>query len=84
MPLIVLCAQGIDPSMAATMPESYLRKINNGKRALFRALASSVPRGEYREVEHAGHTTIHIDRPDAVIRAIHDLVESIRDGDNLS
>ncbi len=79
VPLIVLCALGIDPSMAATMSESYLRKMNDGKRALYTALAESVPRGEYREVENAGHTTIHTDRPDAVVQAIRDLVDSIRD-----
>jgi pimeloyl-ACP methyl ester carboxylesterase len=78
VPLIVLCAMGIDPSMAAIMPDSYLRKINDGKRVLYTALASSVPRGEYREVENAGHTTIHTDRPDAVVRAIRDLVDRIQ------
>ena len=79
VPLIVLCAMGIDPSMAAIMPESYLRKINDGKRVLYTALAESVPHGEYRAVENAGHTTIHTDRPDAVVRAIRDLVNRIRE-----
>jgi len=79
VPLIVLCALGIDPSMAAAMSASYLHKMNDGKRALYTALAESVPRGEYREVENAGHTSIHTDRPDAVVRAIRDLVDSIRD-----
>ncbi len=80
VPLIVLCALGIDPFMAAIMPESYLRKMNDGQRVLYRALAASVPRGEYREVENAGHDTIHTDRPDAVMRAIRDLIDRIRDG----
>jgi hypothetical protein len=80
VPLIVLCALGIDPFYAATMPESYLRKMKDGQRVLYRALAASVPRGEYREVENAGHDTIHTDRPDAVMRAIRDLIDSIRDG----
>lgn len=80
VPLIVLCATGIDPFYAAIMPESYLRKMNDGQRVLYRALAASVPRGEYREVEHAGHDTIHTDRPDAVLRAIRDLLDRIRDG----
>jgi pimeloyl-ACP methyl ester carboxylesterase len=78
VPLIVLCALGIDPSMAAIMPASYLRKINDGKRVLYTALAESVPRGEYRALENAGHTTIHTDRPDAVVRAIRDLVDRIQ------
>jgi len=80
VPLIVLCALGIDPFMAAIMPESYLRKMNDGQRVLYTALAASVPRGEYREVENAGHDTIHTDRPDAVVRAIRDLVDRTRDG----
>lgn len=79
VPLIVLIAMGIDPFMAPIMPESYLRKMNDGKRVLYTALAESVPRGEYRAVENAGHTTIHTDRPDAVVLAIRNLVDSIRD-----
>jgi hypothetical protein len=65
-------------SLTSAAPDSYLRKINDGKRVLYTALASSVPREEYREVENAGHTTIHTDRPDAVVRAIRDLVDRIQ------
>jgi pimeloyl-ACP methyl ester carboxylesterase len=79
VPLIVLCALGIDRSMAAFMSEAYLHRMNDGKRALYSMLAQSVPHGEYREVEHAGHTTIHIDRSDAVVQAIHDLIDRGRD-----
>jgi pimeloyl-ACP methyl ester carboxylesterase len=78
VPLIVMAGMGIDPFYAAIMPESCLRKMNEGKPALYRALASSIPRGEYRELEDAGHDTIHTDRPDAVVRAIRDLVDRIR------
>jgi pimeloyl-ACP methyl ester carboxylesterase len=78
VPMIVMAGMGIDPFYAATMPESYLYKLNDGKQTLYRALASSVPRGEYREIENAGHDTIHTDRPDVVMQAIRDLVESIR------
>jgi pimeloyl-ACP methyl ester carboxylesterase len=80
VPVIVLCATGIDPSMAAVMSTSYLRKMTDGKRVFFRALAASFPHGEYRELENAGHTYMHIDRPDAVMRALRDLIESIRVG----
>ena len=66
--------------MAATMPESYLRKDTAGKRVLYRVLTESVPRGGYHEVENAGHDTIHTDRPDAVMLAIQDLIDRIRDG----
>lgn len=78
VPLIVLCALGVDAPTAALMPESYLPRMNDGKRALFTALASSIPHGEYREVENAGHATMHTDRPDTVVQAIQDLIKSIQ------
>ncbi len=79
VPLLVLCGLGIDPFYAAIMPESYLRKMNDGQRILYRALAASAPRGEYREVEQAGHDTMHTDQPEAVLRAIQDLIDRIRE-----
>jgi pimeloyl-ACP methyl ester carboxylesterase len=75
VPLIVLTAMGLDPFMAAFMPEAFLRQVNDGKRVMYSAFARSVPRGEHRAVENAGHTTIHTDRPDAVVQAIRDLLE---------
>jgi pimeloyl-ACP methyl ester carboxylesterase len=77
VPLIVLIAMGIDPFMAAVMPEPFLRKVNSAKRFIYAALAESVPRGEYRVLENAGHTTIHTDRPDAVVKAIRDLLHRV-------
>jgi hypothetical protein len=47
------------------------------KRVIYEALAGSVSRGEHRVVENAGHTTIHTDRPDAVVQAIRDLLDSL-------
>ena len=78
VPLMVLCGLDIDPLYAALMPESYLRKMLDGERVLWRTLAASVPRGEYREVEHAGHDTLHTNRPDAVLNAIQDLIDRAR------
>jgi pimeloyl-ACP methyl ester carboxylesterase len=78
VPLIVLCATGIDPSMAAMMSDTFLHNMNDGKRAIYRALAESVPHGEYRELEDAGHSAMHTDRPDAVVQAIRDLVNASR------
>jgi len=77
VPLIVLAALGIDPGMELTMSKSYMRKVNEGKRAVYTALAESVPRGEYREVENAGHSTIHTDRADVVVQAIRDLLKRV-------
>ncbi len=77
VPLIVLTALGIDPSMELMISESYLRKMNDGKRVVYTALAESVSRGEYREVENAGHTTIHTDCPDTVVQAVRDLLDRV-------
>ena len=75
VPVIVLAAMGIDPFMAALMPEAQLRELNSRKAALYRPLVESVPRGAYREVQGAGHSTLHTDRPDAVVQALRDLLD---------
>jgi pimeloyl-ACP methyl ester carboxylesterase len=75
VPVIVLAAMGIDPFQAVLIPEAQLRELNGRKAAIYRPLAGSVPRGEYRPVEGAGHSTLHTDRPDAVVQAIRDLLD---------
>jgi len=75
VPVIVLAAMGIDPFQAVLIPQVQLRELNSHKAAIYRPLAESVPRGEYRPIEGAGHSTLHADRPDAVIQAIRDLLE---------
>jgi pimeloyl-ACP methyl ester carboxylesterase len=37
-------------------------------------LAASVPRGEHRVLEDAGHGWLHEERPDAVLQAVTDLL----------
>jgi pimeloyl-ACP methyl ester carboxylesterase len=76
VPLIVLTAMGIDPFMAAFSAEAPLRALNERKRHHYDALAAEVPGGENRLVEGAGHSTLHTDRPDAVIDALDDLLTS--------
>jgi len=73
-PMIVLTAMGIDPFMAAFAAEPYLRELNTLKRDFYDAFARSAPRGEAREVMDAGHSTLHTDRPDAVVAALRDLL----------
>jgi hypothetical protein len=45
-------------------------------------VAESVPRGEHRVLKGAAHSSIHIDRPDAVVEAIRDLLDWLT-GDGL-
>ena len=74
VPLIVVSAMGHDATQAHLWPEDLLREINEGKRLLHAELAASVPRGEHRVLDDAGHGWVHEERPDAVLQAIADVL----------
>jgi hypothetical protein len=77
VPLIVLSSMAIDAfkrAVSQRTSESLLLEEIEGKRRVYTALAESVPRGEIRLIDDAGHVTIHLRRPDAVVQAIHDLL----------
>jgi pimeloyl-ACP methyl ester carboxylesterase len=77
VPLIVLSSMGIDAFKRAVSQgtsESLLREEIEGKRRLYTALAESVPGGEIRPIDDVGHVTISLRRPDAVLKAIQDLL----------
>jgi pimeloyl-ACP methyl ester carboxylesterase len=78
VPLIVVTAMGIDPGQALFMSEQDLRAQNEGQRALYAAVAASVPRGEHRVLDDAAHSSIHTDQPDAVVQAVRDLLDRTR------
>lgn len=80
VPLIILTGTGIDAFKRAVSqgtPESLLRAEIDGKLRLYQALAGSVPRGENRVVEGAGHASIHWSHPGAVLQAIQDLISTL-------
>jgi pimeloyl-ACP methyl ester carboxylesterase len=77
-PLIVLTAMSVDPFQAALIATPYLRELNLHKLAFYEAFAASAPHGENRAIENAGHSTLHTDRPDAVVAAIRDVVKAAR------
>lgn len=79
VPLIVLTSMGVGPFETIFTPEPLLREANAGKARLYTAFAQTVPRGENRLLEGAGHVTIHTDRPDAVLHAIRDLLDRTRE-----
>ena len=78
VPLIALTPLGIDPGMRLLMSGQALREMTEGKRRLYAALADSVTRGEHRVLDDARHSTITTDHPEAVIQAIHDLLDEVR------
>jgi hypothetical protein len=73
--MIVLTSMGIDPFRALFATDASQRKLNQIKMAINQAFADSVPRGEHRVLEDAAHATFHVDRPDAVVQAIRDLLD---------
>lgn len=77
LPLIVITALGRDATQEQLWPEHVLREIHRTTRALHADLASSVPRGEQRILDDAGHGFLHEDRPDAVLQAIVDLLHRV-------
>ncbi|GAA4620888.1 alpha/beta hydrolase [Actinoallomurus vinaceus] len=76
VPLIVLTAMGHDPTQAHLWPGDLLREINEMKRTIHAELAASVPRGEHRVLDDAGHGWMHEERADAVLGAITDLLRA--------
>ena len=77
VPLIVLTGMSIDPFRAMFATEASQRQLNDIKLAINRAIANSVPHGEHRVLENAAHATFHVDRPDAVVQAIRDLLDRV-------
>ncbi|WP_205820556.1 alpha/beta fold hydrolase [Microbacterium sp. K22] len=74
IPLIVLTAGGANPYWANFMTDAQMREALDGVRRMQASIAESVPRGEQRVLEGASHQYLHIEREDAVIRAIRDVV----------
>jgi pimeloyl-ACP methyl ester carboxylesterase len=77
-PIIVLTAMAIDPFMAPFMDGAYLRELGERKRAYYDSFAAAAPWGENRLID-AGHSTLHTERPEAVLAAIRDLAARVCD-----
>ena len=74
IPVVVLSHGKVD---AIEMRGMDADEVEEGWQTLQRDLAAMFDRGEYRQVEGAGHF-IQADRPDAVIQAIHDVLDAAR------
>ncbi|WP_328382168.1 alpha/beta hydrolase [Streptomyces sp. NBC_00400] len=74
VPLIVLTALGYDATQARLWSEETLRENNSIKATLHKHLAASVPRGELRTLDDAGHGWLHEEQPESVLQAITDLL----------
>jgi pimeloyl-ACP methyl ester carboxylesterase len=77
VPLIALAALGTDPGLRLLMSAKSRRETAEANRRMYTALAASVTSGEYRPLEDARHSTITIDRPDAAVQAVRDLLDGV-------
>lgn len=78
VPLVVMTAMGIDPAQSAFAPEAVQQKINDGKRTLNELIARSTSRGQHVVVQDAAHAWMTMDQPDAVLRALRELLNAVR------
>ncbi|WP_405690697.1 hypothetical protein [Streptomyces sp. NBC_00057] len=74
VPLIVLTVLRHDDTQAQLWSAQTLRKINEAKTTLHAQPAASVPHGEHRILDDAGHSRLHGERQDVVLQAINDLL----------
>ncbi|MEV6871787.1 alpha/beta hydrolase [Amycolatopsis sp. NPDC051128] len=74
VPLIVLTAMGRNPYWTQFGSEELIEAAQRGIRDLHASIAAGVPRGEHRVLDDATHQFLHIERKDAVLRAIRDLI----------
>ncbi|TQS25896.1 alpha/beta hydrolase [Microbispora sp. KK1-11] len=77
VPMIILTAVAVDPfkrAVSAGASDELLQAETDGKTRLYNDFAASVPRGENRIVEDAGHVTLPFRRPEAAVRAIRDVL----------
>jgi pimeloyl-ACP methyl ester carboxylesterase len=78
VPTIVLTGLAADQGQSMLMSKKALRAMHDGKLRLDEAQARAVTVGEHRVLADARHSTMQIDRPDAVVTAIRDLLDRVR------
>jgi pimeloyl-ACP methyl ester carboxylesterase len=78
VPLTVVTALGIDPGQALFLSEDDLAAQNEAKLRLYGELAASVPDGKHQVLDSGGHSSLHTDRSDDIMRAILDVLDTIR------
>jgi pimeloyl-ACP methyl ester carboxylesterase len=80
VPTVVLTATGVDAfkrAVSAGVAEELLEAETAGKLRLYDEVAASFSRGENRRVADVGHVTLVMQRPDAVIDAVRDLMRQL-------
>ena len=75
VPMIELTALRPDMGQGLFMSRKTLAKLTECKVRLYEALVGATRNGEHRLLPDATHSTIHTDRPDAVVQAVRDVID---------
>ncbi|WCD84117.1 hypothetical protein KPP03845_100437 [Streptomyces xanthophaeus] len=78
VPVVALSVLGTDPAQQVLASERTLREMSEGKDRMDAALVSAVSNGEQRIISDTSHHRLCFDRPDAVVRAVRDVVDRAR------
>ncbi|MEU8889458.1 alpha/beta hydrolase [Streptomyces sp. NPDC048442] len=78
VPVVALTVVGTDPGQKAMTSERTLQEMHDGRTRLDAALAGAVSHGEQRIISDTAHHRLCFERPDAVIRAVRDVVDRSR------
>ncbi|SDD98815.1 alpha/beta fold hydrolase [Auraticoccus monumenti] len=74
VPLIILSGAASDATQTLLSSTEVVRQQIEASRRLYDDMAAKTPRGEHRVLPDASHLTIPLARPDAVQRAVRDLL----------
>ncbi|MEV0647967.1 alpha/beta hydrolase [Phytomonospora sp. NPDC050363] len=75
VPVIALTPVGVDPAQQSLMSEEVMQAVHDGKVRLDAALVASVSNGEQRILSDTNHSQIIVDRADAVVQAVRDVID---------
>jgi pimeloyl-ACP methyl ester carboxylesterase len=75
VPMIELTGLGPDLGQSLFMSKKSLATLTECKVRLYDAMVGATSNGEHRTLADASHSTIHTDRPDAVIQAVRDVID---------
>ncbi|MGW6984360.1 alpha/beta fold hydrolase [Streptomyces sp. NPDC054932] len=78
VPVVAVGVLGDDPALQALTSERTVQEMNDGKARMDAALVKAVSHGEQRIVSDTSHHRLCFDRPDAVVRAVRDVVDRAR------
>lgn len=77
VPVLVLTATARNPYWAKFLTEEQMTVAHEGIRKLHASIAAGSSRGEHRLLDGASHQHLHIEQPDAVVRAVLDVLARV-------